>query len=92
MLLGIENLKTKSGDIFTRSYYNFDREFKRNQEIRKQIGKGISPGGEMQWVAGIPYDLLRGDPVLREAMAGNQNAVKLILAMYPGCKTCDGNV
>jgi len=92
MLLGQENLKNKNGDIYVRSYYNFDHVWQANQELKKEIGNGITGSGEMRHVLRIPVELEDCDPLVKYALQGDQTCRRLMVAKYQGAKVCTGNL
>lgn len=92
MLTGVETRQLPSGEIIVRRHVNFDQEFKENQELRKDIGKGFSEGREMRHIARIPLDLEDMDPLVAQALRGDRVCMRLAMARYPGIKVCDGGV
>jgi len=92
MLVGQEELKKKNGDLYTRSYYNFDHVAEANKELKNEIGNGITKEKEMRHVARIPAELADCDPLVKAALEGDQVCLRLMLAKYPYLRVCTGNL
>jgi len=92
MLLGQEALRKKNGDLFTRSWYNFDHVSEANKELKYEIGDGMTKSREMRHVARIPAELADCDPLVKAALEGDKTCLRLTLAKYPFLKVCSGNI
>jgi len=92
MLIGQEEHKKSNGDLFTRSFFNFDHVAEANHELRQEIGNGMTKGKEMRHVARIPVELADCDPLVRAAAEGDSVCLRLAIAKYPFLKVCDGRI
>lgn len=92
MLLGQEQIKTADGLIKTRSYYNFDHVAKANHNLKKEIGDGFTKTREMRHEARIPAELADVDPLVAQALQGDNVCLRLAMAKYPFIKVCEGGV
>lgn len=92
MLIGEELLKHSNGDVFTRSYYNFDHVAKANHDLKKEIGDGFTKSREMRHEARIPAELVDIDPLVKAAVEGDSLCLRLAIAKYPFIRVCEGNV
>jgi hypothetical protein len=92
MLIGEELKKHSNGDIYVRSYYNFDHVAEANHLLKKEIGDGFSEKREMRHTARIPQELADVDPLVAQAIAGDKVCMRLAIAKYPFIKVCNGSI